>query len=188
MAGNSKHQISKDQEVLVEKVISIKKVSKTITGGKTMSFSVLVIVGDKKGKVGFGSGKDREVSGARTKALKKAKKSLTQIPLREGRTLHHTCTNSFGASSIILRPAVPGTGIIAGGAARAVLECLGLKDVVAKSLGNSNPKNVVLATFKALQSLDSPKKIAERRGKHISEIIKKRNVALKSTINEEKDE
>jgi len=188
MANISKYKNNKDQETLVEKVVSINKVSKTIKGGRTFSFSVLVIVGDKKGKFGFGTGKAREVTSARAKAFKKAKKLLFKVPLREGRTLHHDCEGRYGASKVLLRPAVPGTGIIAGGSVRAVLECLGLKDVVTKSLGSTNPKNIVMATFKALQNLSSPKKVAERRNRHISEIIKRRNVALKSTTNEEKNE
>jgi small subunit ribosomal protein S5 len=185
---NNKYKNNKEQESLVEKVVSINKVSKTIKGGRTFSFSVLVVVGDKKGRVGFGYGKAREVTSARAKAFKKAKKLLVKVSLKEGRTLHHDCEGRFGASKILLRPAVPGTGIIAGGSVRAVLESLGLKDVVAKSLGSSNPKNIVMATFKALENLNSPKSVAERRGVHISEIVKKRNIALKSTKNEDKNE
>jgi len=179
---------NKNQESLTEKVVSINKVSKTIKGGKTFSFCVLVVVGDKKGKVGFGLGKAREVTSARAKAFKKAKKVLLKVSLKEGRTLHHDCEGRFGASKVVLRSAVPGTGIIAGGSVRAVLECLGLKDAVTKSIGSSNSKNLVMATFRALKSLGSPKRVAERRGRHISEIIKKRNVALKSTISESKNE
>lgn len=170
---------NKDTTNLVEKVVAINKVSKTIKGGKTFSFTVLVVVGDKKGKVGFGYGKAREVNGARAKAFVKAKKALVKVPLREGRTLHHDCLGSFRATKVVLRPAVPGTGIIAGGPMRAVFECLGLQDVVAKKLGSSNPKNVVMATFEALSNLNSPKHVADRRGKHISEVVKKRNITLK---------
>jgi len=189
MANDNKYRKNnKDQNSLVEKVVSINKVSKTVKGGRTFSFSVLVVVGDKKGKVGFGAGKAREVTSARAKAFKKAKKLLIKVSLREGRTLHHDCEGRFGASKVMLRPAVPGTGIIAGGSVRAVLESLGLKDVVAKSLGSSNPKNIVMATFKALEGLNSPKKVAERRNIHISEIIKRRNIALKITTNEDKNE
>lgn len=188
MANNKKYKNNKDQDTLVEKVVSINKVSKTIKGGRSFSFSVMVVVGDKKGKFGFGYGKAREVTSARSKAFKQAKKKLFQVPLKEGRTLHHDCKGRYGASKVILRPAVPGTGIIAGGSVRAVLECLGLKDVVAKSLGSSNPKNIVMATFDALQNLSSPKKIAERRGKSVSEIVKRRNIALKIIKSEDKNE
>lgn len=172
------HNKNNKESSLVEKLVAINKVSKTIKGGKTFSFMALVVVGDKKGKANFGTGKAREVTGARHKAFQKAKRTLIKVPLKEGRTVHHSCQGRFGATRVMLRPAVPGTGIIASEAVRAVCECLGISDIVTKCFGSRNSLNVIQATFRAFGSLNSPKKVAERRGRHISEIIKKRNVIL----------
>jgi small subunit ribosomal protein S5 len=163
---------------LVEKLVCVNRVTKVVKGGRNFGFAALVIVGDKKGVVGFGTGKAKEVTEARAKATKAAKNSLQRIPLREGRTIHHDVNGSFGAGKVLLRMAPPGTGIIAGGAMRAIFEALGIQDIVAKSLATSNPYNLVRATFDAMENLDSPKKVASRRGKKISEIVGKRNKSV----------
>ena len=160
----------------IEKVVSIRKVSKTVKGGKNFSFVVLAVVGDKNGKVGYGKGSAREVPDARNKAIEYAKKNMIRVSLKEGRTIHHHVNVKFCASRVMLRPAPSGTGIIAGGAMRAVLECLGLSDLVAKSIGNTNPYNMIEATFRALKFLESPKEIASRRSKPVSEVIKYRKI------------
>lgn len=160
---------------LVDKLIAINRVSKTVKGGRTMSFSALVVVGDKAGKVGFGKGHAREVQAAVQKATKEAKRKLIQVPLKEGRTLHHDMAAKFGAGQVVMRAAVPGTGIIAGGALRAVFDCLGVQDVVAKSKGSNNPHNMVRAAFLAFNKMNSPKTVASRRGKPVAEIIANRD-------------
>ena len=153
------------------KLVSINRVAKVVKGGRRFGFAALVVLGDQNGRVGHGAGKAREVPEAIRKATEKAKRSMVRIPLREGRTLHHTVSGHYGASSVILRAAPPGTGIIAGGPMRAVFEELGIQDVVAKSHGTSNPHNVVKATFDALQELVSPRAIAAKRGKKVGEVI-----------------
>lgn len=163
---------------LLERLISVNKVSKTVKGGKNLSFAVLVVVGDKNGKVGVGKGNAAEVTDAKNKAFEAAKKAMTKISLKEGRTIHHDIIGRFCAAKVQLRSAPAGTGVIAGGPMRAVFECAGVRDVVAKSIGTSNPYNMVGATFEALKALTSPKLIAEKRSKEISEIIKRRNLAL----------
>ena len=152
---------------LVDKLVSINRVSKTVKGGRNMSFSALVVVGDKAGRVGFGKGKALEVQSA-TKA---AKAKMIRVPLKEGRTLHHDSAAKYGASKLVVRSAVPGTGIIAGGALRAVFECLGVQDVVVKSQGSNNPNNMIRAAFLAFEKMNSPKTVAARRGKTVAEII-----------------
>ena len=159
---------------LVEKLVSIKKVSKTVKGGKNFSFVVLMVVGDKVGRVGYGKGSAKEVQDAKNKASEAAKKSMLKVPLKEGRTIHHRIEDYFCSARVLLRSAPAGTGVIAGGAMRAVFECLGIKDLVAKSLGTSNPYNMIEATFRALRSLESPKQIAAKRSMPISEIIRHR--------------
>ena len=176
----------KDKDnALVEKLIMVNKVSKTVSGGKNMSFAALVVVGDKKGKVNFGTGKAREVADARTKAFASAKRLLKKVPLKEGRTLHHDVEGGYGACKVIIRTAPSGTGIIAGGVMRSVFECLGIKDIVAKSIGSPNPYNVILATFDALLGVNSPKSVADRRNKNVNEIIKRRNLLLNSLVTNE---
>jgi len=160
---------------LVDKLVEIRRVSKTVKGGRTMSFSALVIVGDKGGRVGFGKGHAREVQAAVQKATKEAKRKMVQVPLKEGRTLHHDASAKFGAGSVIMRSAGAGTGIIAGGALRAVFDCLGVSDVVAKSKGSNNPGNMVRAAFLAFNKMNSPKTVAARRGKPVQEIIANRD-------------
>ncbi len=169
---------NKETLSLIEKLVCINKVSKTTTGGKKLSFAALVIVGDGKGRVGFGAGKAREIVDARNKAIESAKKSLLRVPLKESRTLHHDCEGKFGSGHVLLRVAVPGTGIIAGGPMRAIFECLGIKDIVSKSLGSNNPYNMIRATFEALRKMSSPKIVADRRSKPVSEIVKRRNVII----------
>jgi small subunit ribosomal protein S5 len=172
-------------ENLVEKLISINRNTKVVTGGKNLSFTALVIVGDKKGKVGYGTGKALEVTDAKNKANNSAKKKLVKIPLKEGRTLHHDYEGSYGACKVVIKTAPAGTGVISGGIMRDIFECLGIKDVIAKTIGSNNPYNVVLATFKALQEVNSPKSVADRRGKNINEIIKRRNQIVGSITEEE---
>jgi len=163
-----------DDGDLVDKLVSINRVAKVVKGGRRFGFAALVVVGDTKGRVGFGAGKAREVPEAIRKATEKAKRELIRVPLRESRTLHHDVTGHFGAGRVVLRAAPPGTGIIAGGPMRAVFETLGVHDVVTKSIGTSNPHNMVRATFDALTKLRSPRQVAARRGKKVSDIIGRR--------------
>jgi small subunit ribosomal protein S5 len=175
------NQKEKAQSEITERLVAINRVSKTVKGGKNMSFSALVVVGDKNGRVGFGKGNATEVSDAKTKAFESAKKSMIRVSLKEGRTIHHDIFARFCSAKVYLRSATAGTGVIAGGPMRAIFECAGIHDVVAKSVGTSNPYNMVAATFAALKALASPKIIAEKRSKEISEIVKRRNSALKHT-------
>jgi small subunit ribosomal protein S5 len=163
-----------ERSELVDKLVHINRVAKVVKGGKRFGFAALVVVGDQKGRVGFGHGKAREVPEAVRKATEAAKKSLVRIPLREGRTLHHEVNGRWGAGKVTLRPAPVGTGIIAGGPLRAVFDALGVHDVVAKSVGSSNPYNMVRATFDALKQQASPKMIANKRGKTVAEILSAR--------------
>jgi small subunit ribosomal protein S5 len=158
----------------VDKLVHINRVAKVVKGGRRFGFAALVVVGDQKGRVGFGHGKAREVPDAIKKATDSAKRNLIRVPLREGRTLHHDVHGHHGAGRVFLRAAPPGTGIIAGGPMRAVFETLGVQDVVAKSIGTSNPYNMVRATFDALKHEDSPRGVAARRGKKVSEIVTRR--------------
>ena len=158
-------------EELVEKLVHINRVSKTVKGGKRFGFAALVVVGDGKGRAGFGKGKAREVPEAITKATAAAKRAMVRVPLKEGRTLHHDGKGHFGAGKVTLRTAPPGTGIIAGGPMRAVFESLGVADVVTKSVGTSNPYNMIRATFEALTEQTSPKSVAQRRGKKIADLL-----------------
>jgi small subunit ribosomal protein S5 len=163
-----------ERSELVDKLVHINRVAKVVKGGKRFGFAALVVVGDQKGRVGFGHGKAREVPEAVRKATEAAKKSLVRVPLREGRTLHHEVLGRHGAGKVVLRPAPVGTGIIAGGPLRAVFDVLGVHDVVAKSVGSSNPYNMVRATFDALKGQNSPKMIANKRGKSVAEVISSR--------------
>jgi small subunit ribosomal protein S5 len=158
-------------EELIEKLVHINRVSKTVKGGKRFGFAALVVVGDGKGRVGFGHGKAREVPEAINKATAAAKKKMIRVPLKEGRTLHHDGKGHFGAGLVNVRSAPPGTGIIAGGPMRAVFESLGVADVVTKSIGTSNPYNMLRATFDALATLTSPKSVAQRRGKKVADLL-----------------
>jgi small subunit ribosomal protein S5 len=158
-------------EELIEKLVHINRVSKTVKGGKRFGFAALVVVGDGKGRAGFGHGKAREVPEAISKATAAAKKAMVRVPLRDGRTLHHDGLGHFGAGRVYVRSAPAGTGIIAGGPMRAVFESLGVADVVTKSIGTSNPYNMIRATFEALTEQTSPKSVAQRRGKKIADLL-----------------
>ncbi len=171
--GRERDRDDRDSE-FVDKLVHINRVAKVVKGGRRFGFAALVVVGDQKGRVGFGHGKAREVPDAIKKATDSAKRNLIRVPLREGRTLHHDVSGHHGAGRVHLRAAPPGTGIIAGGPMRAVFETLGVQDVVAKSLGTSNPYNLVRATFDALRREDSPRGVAARRGKKVSEIVTRR--------------
>lgn len=160
-----------EQNDLVDKLVSINRVAKVVKGGRRFGFAALVVVGDAKGRVGYGSGKAREVPEAIRKATEQAKTTMIRVPLREGRTLHHDIKGNFGAGHVICRAAPAGTGIIAGGPMRAVFETLGVQDVVTKSIGSQNPYNMVKATFDALSRLQSPRAVALRRGRKVSDIL-----------------
>jgi small subunit ribosomal protein S5 len=163
----------RDSEI-VEKLVHINRVAATVKGGRRFSFAALMVVGDQKGRVGFGHGKAREVPEAIRKATEEAKKTMIRVPLRESRTLHHDGAGRHGAGKVMLRAAPPGTGVIAGGPMRAVLETLGVQDVVGKSVGSSNPYNMVRATFEALKAQSSPRQVAAKRGKKVSDVIGRR--------------
>jgi small subunit ribosomal protein S5 len=160
-----------DGEELIEKLVHINRVSKTVKGGKRFGFAALVVVGDGKGRAGFGHGKAREVPEAISKATAAAKKAMIRVPLRDGRTLHHDGLGHFGAGRVTVRTAPAGTGIIAGGPMRAIFESLGVADVVTKSVGTSNPYNMIRATFEALKEQTSPRSVAQRRGKKVSDLL-----------------
>jgi small subunit ribosomal protein S5 len=160
-------------EELIEKLVHINRVSKTVKGGKRFGFAALVVVGDGKGRVGHGHGKAREVPEAISKATAAAKKAMVRVPLKEGRTLHHDGRGHFGAGNVTLRSAPQGTGIIAGGPMRAVFEALGVADVVTKSVGTSNPYNMIRATFAALVDQTSPKSVSQRRGKKVADLLRR---------------
>ena len=162
---------SKDDIDLVDKLVGINRVAKVVKGGRRFGFAALVVVGDQRGKVGFGTGKAKEVPEAIKKATDDAKKNMVKVPLKEGRTLHHDMKGHFGAGKVVLRTAPSGTGIIAGGPMRAVFETLGVQDVVAKSIGTSNPHNMIKATFDAFASMNSPRNIANKRSRKVAEIF-----------------
>jgi len=176
MARDNKKTTEKEEanSDIIDKLVAVNRVAKVVKGGKRFGFAALVVVGDGKGRVGYGSGKAKEVADAVKKATDDAKKHMVRIALREGRTLHHDIAGRFGAGKIYMRSAAPGTGIIAGGPMRSVFEALGVQDVVAKSIGSSNPHNMVKATFDALTSMRSPRAIAAKRGKKVGEIIGRR--------------
>ncbi len=163
-----------ERDEFVDKLVAINRVAKVVKGGKNFGFAALVVVGDQKGRVGFGKGKAREVPEAIRKASQEAKRNLVRVPLREGRTLHHDARGRWGAGKVVLRAAPPGTGIIAGGPMRAIFETLGIQDIVAKSLGSSNPYNMVRATVDALKNQTSPRSMAAKRGKKVSDILARR--------------
>ena len=166
--GNRREE---EDDGIIEKLVHINRVSKTVKGGKRFGFAALVVVGDGSGRVGFGKGKAREVPEAIQKATAAARKKMIRVPLKEGRTLHHDGNGRFGAGKVTVRTAPPGTGIIAGGPMRAVFESLGVADVVTKSVGTSNPYNMIRATFDALQDQTSPKSVAQRRGKKVADLL-----------------
>ncbi len=171
---NRDRREEREGDDLVEKLVGINRVAKVVKGGRRFGSAALVVVGDAKGRVGVGSGKAREVPEAIRKATEQAKRSMIRVPLREGRTLHHDVFGHFGAGKVVLRAAPPGTGIIAGGPMRAIFEALGVADVVTKSVGTSNPHNMIKATFDALAQCVSPRSVAARRGRRVSDILGKR--------------
>jgi small subunit ribosomal protein S5 len=171
------HQERDGGDDLIDKLVTINRVAKVVKGGRRFAFAALVVVGDQKGRVGYGAGKAREVPEAIRKATERAKRGLIRVPMKEGRTLHHDSEGHFGAGRVVVRAAPAGTGIIAGGPMRAVFESLGIHDVVAKSLGSRNPHNMVKATFAALQGAASPRSVANRRGKKVTDILGKRETA-----------
>ena len=167
-------KVEKVQDEFVDKLVHVNRVAKTVKGGRRMAFAALVVVGDQKGRVGFGTGKAREVPEAIRKATDAAKHAMIRVPLREGRTLHHDVEGHYGAGHVVLRAAPAGTGIIAGGPMRAVFEMMGIQDIVAKSKGTANPHNMIRATFEALTSINSPRVVAAKRGKKVGDIVSRR--------------
>lgn len=163
-----------DEPELIERLVGINRVAKVVKGGRRFGFAALMIVGDGKGRVGYGHGKAKEVPEAIKKATDQAKRKMIRVPLREGRTLHHDVFGKDGAGKVFLRSAPPGKGIIAGGPMRAVFEAIGIQDIVAKAIGSNNPYSMVNATFKALESTQSPRHVAARRNKKVSEIVSNR--------------
>jgi len=161
----------REEPELIDKLVGINRVAKVVKGGRRFGFAALVVVGDAKGRVGFGSGKAREVPEAIRKATESAKRNMIRVPLRDGRTLHHDVSGHYGAGHVILRAAPSGTGIIAGGPMRAVFETLGIQDIVAKSIGSSNPHNMIKATFAALSRIQAPRQVAAKRGKRVGDIL-----------------
>ena len=175
--GRQSDRAGREDTDLVDKLVHINRVAKVVKGGRRFSFAALVVVGDGRGRVGFGTGKAREVPEAIRKATERAKRTMIRVPLRDGRTLHHDMQGRYGAGKVVVRSAPPGTGIIAGGPMRAVFETMGVQDVVAKSLGSANPHNMIKATFVALTNIMSPRAVAARRGKKVSEIVSRRSGA-----------
>jgi small subunit ribosomal protein S5 len=168
-----KRRLERDESEFADRLVAINRVSKTVKGGKRFGFAALVVVGDQKGRVGYGKGKAKEVPEAIRKATEQAKRKIVKVPLREGRTLHHDIDGRHGAGKVVMRSAKAGTGIIAGGPMRAVFEMLGIQDVVAKSLGSQNPYNMIRATISGLTKEWSPRMVAQRRGKKVAEITPK---------------
>lgn len=164
-----------EESELTDKLVTINRVAKVVKGGRRFSFAALVVVGDGRGRVGYGTGKAREVPEAIRKATDHAKHSMIRVPLRDGRTLHHDVVGHYGAGRVVLRSAPAGTGVIAGGPMRAIFETMGVQDVVAKSLGTANPHNMIKATFKALDQLNSPRMVATRRGKKVGDLLGRRD-------------
>ena len=168
-----KRRLERDESEFADRLVAINRVSKTVKGGKRFGFAALVVVGDQKGRVGYGKGKAKEVPEAIRKATEQAKRKIVKVPLREGRTLHHDIDGRHGAGKVVMRSAKAGTGIIAGGPMRAVFEMLGIQDIVAKSLGSQNPYNMIRATISGLTKEWSPRMVAQRRGKKVAEITPK---------------
>ena len=181
---NPRDDRSQEESELREKLVGINRVAKVVKGGRRFGFAALVVVGDGRGRAGYGHGKAREVPEAIRKATEQAKRNMVRVPLREGRTLHHDVTGHYGAGRVVLRAAEPGTGIIAGGPMRAIFESLGMQDVVAKSVGSANPHNMIKATFNALSRCASPRMVAQRRGRKVSEILGRRDAAAEAAAAE----
>ena len=162
---------NRDNNEMIEHLVSVNRVAKVVKGGRRFGFAAIVVAGDASGRVGYGTGKAKEVPSAIKKATEDAKKNLIRVSLKDGRTIHHDVIGNFGAGHVIMRSAPPGTGIIAGGPMRAIFDSLGVKDIVAKSVGSTNPHNMIKATFNAFQNMASPKSVAAKRSKKISDII-----------------
>ena len=182
--GRGRRDRREEQEApeFADRLVAINRVSKTVKGGKRFGFAALVVVGDQKGRVGYGSGKAKEVPEAIRKATEEAKRQMIRVPLREGRTLHHDINGRWGAGKVVMRTAPQGTGIIAGGPMRAVFEMLGVQDVVAKSIGSQNPYNMVRATFEGLTKEQSPRMVASRRGKKVADILPAREAPVEAVV------
>ena len=181
--NNDRRDRSQEREEpeLLEKLVGINRVAKVVKGGRRFGFAALVVVGDGQGRAGFGTGKAREVPEAIRKATEGAKRNMIRVPLRDGRTLHHDNKGVYGAGRVLLRAAPAGTGIIAGGPMRAVFEVLGIQDIVAKSIGSSNPHNMIKATFSALNRIQAPRAVAQKRGKRVGDILVKREDRVQAT-------
>jgi small subunit ribosomal protein S5 len=175
--GGDRQPRDREESELVERLVGINRVAKVVKGGRRFGFAAIVVVGDSKGRVGHGTGKAREVPEAIRKATEAARRGMVRVPLREGRTLHHDIEGHYGAGKVVVRAAPQGTGIIAGGPMRAIFEALGIQDVVAKSVGTSNPHNMIKATFEALSRVVNPRSVAARRGKKVSDLIGRRGEA-----------
>lgn len=176
--GNKKREEREESE-FNERLVAVNRVAKVVKGGRRFGFAALVVVGDGRGRIGHGHAKAREVPDAIKKATEQAKRSMVRVALREGRTIHHDVVGRYGAGCVHLRSAPPGTGIIAGGPLRAVFEAIGIQDIVAKAVGSNNPYNMVNAAFEAFRMMESPRSVAARRGKKVSDIVSNRDVALK---------
>jgi small subunit ribosomal protein S5 len=183
--GDNQAPREREEGDLVDKLVHINRVAKVVKGGRRFAFAALVVVGDAKGRVGYGSGKAREVPEAIRKATDQAKRNMIRVALREGRTLHHDANGHFGAGRVVLRAAPAGTGIIAGGPLRAVFETMGVQDVVAKCIGTSNPHNMIKAAFDALEGISSPRSIAAKRNKKVGEIVGRRDGAAAAAATKE---
>ena len=176
--GNKKREEREESE-FNERLVAVNRVAKVVKGGRRFGFAALVVVGDGRGRIGHGHAKAREVPDAIKKATEQAKRNMIRVALREGRTIHHDVFGRYGAGRVQLRSAPPGTGIIAGGPLRAVFEAIGIQDIVAKAIGSNNPYNMVNAAFEAFKIMESPRSVANRRGKKVSDIVSNRDVALK---------
>jgi len=182
MAPKSAQRTREKDDSLQDRLIAVNRVTKVVKGGKNMQLAAIVVVGDGRGRIGYGTGKAKEVPDAVKKATEKAKRSMIRVPMKEGRTIHHDIVATFGSGKVVLRTAKVGTGIIAGGPMRAIFEVAGIKDIVSKSQGSSNPHNMLKATFKAFEMLSSPRQVAERRGMKIGEIVGRRDLKVGGNI------
>ena len=176
-----------ERSELVDKLVGVRRVAKTVKGGRRMAFSAIVVVGDEGGRVGWGKGKAREVPDAVRKATDEAKRGMMRVPMRHGRTIHHEVEGRFGSARVILRPAVAGTGIIAGGPMRSVFEAMGMRDIVAKSLGSNNPFNMIQATFNAFENMETPRSVAAKRGIRTSDLTLHREEAARGDVDSKAD-
>ncbi len=183
--ANRNPKADQPEDDYIDKLVAINRTAKVVKGGRRFGFTALVVVGDGKGSVGFGKGKAKEVADARRKAIDAAKKSMVRVSLRENRTFHHDIRGRAGAGKVLIRTAPPGTGIIAGGPMRAIFEALGVQDVAAKSIGSSNPFNMVQATFEAFDNIQSPKHVAARRNKKVGDIVSQRQSGIKGELKKE---